>query len=132
MKHFTLGFAIGFAIFGLLSHFITLAWFTCVLLGVIAMFFGATWLFFYLLEPQKLLPKLMINAMVHNPDLFGQLLERIYPIVMANIEKIKGIENIDLDIKTCETKGIRLGLIKHVDSNKIFLNELSMLEAANQ
>lgn len=131
MKPFILGFIFGAALIGLLSHFITLAWLTCVLLGVIAMFFGATWLFFYLLEPEKLLPKLIIDAMVGNPKLFGSLLERIYPKVMANIKEIKGIENINLDIKTGEKEAMRLALIKQVGSDKIFASEIIKLEALN-
>lgn len=131
MKPFILGFIFGAALIGLLSHFITLAWLTCVLLGVIAMFFGATWLFFYLLEPEKLLPKLIIDAMVGNPKLFGSLLERIYPKVMANIKEIKGIENINLDIKTGEKEAMRLGLIKQAGSDKIFASEIIKLEALN-
>jgi hypothetical protein len=75
----------GFLLCGLLSQFITFAWLTCVLLAAACGFALACWLFFTLLEPNKALPKLLIDTMVKNQEYLVYLTEKIYPMAMAQI-----------------------------------------------
>lgn len=129
MKQF-IGFISGFLLCGLLSQFITFAWLTCALLAAVCGFALAWWLFFSLLEPNKALPKLLIDTMVQNPKYLRYITEKIYPKAMAQVTEKGEYAQIDLTAKVANSF-VLISFMQHLKDNTVFITNMQALQPIN-